>query len=152
LENEYANYAAIHFIQLIERFRTTSMSSQNAHLHRPIKTAKHAWREKSSSVVPPSVQSALREAMRAENVSDADFNDLLWIMAQESAGIVNTRNGASTARGLFQLLRAQYGLNPRGEASFGDAQEECQGGIRYIDGRYHSAHSARSFWQYHHWY
>lgn len=103
---------------------------------------------KNHPALPPGVQSALIEAMRAEPVSDADFNDLLWIMAQESAGIVNTRNGASTARGLFRLLRAQYGLNPRGEASFGDAKEECQGGIRYIYGRYRSAHSARSFWQY----
>jgi hypothetical protein len=73
-------------------------------------------------------------------------------MAQESAGVVDARNGTSTARGLFQLLRAQYSLNPRGEASFGNAKEECQGGIHYIYGRYHSAHMARAFWQQHHWY
>jgi hypothetical protein len=128
------------------------MPAKQTHSHRPIKSGKHGWLEKSTSGVPPSIQSALREAMRAESVSDADFNDLLWIMTQESAGIVNTHNGASRARGLFQLLRAQYGLNPNGEASFGDAKEECQGGIRYIYGRYHSAHAARSFWQHHHWY
>ncbi|WP_310630365.1 hypothetical protein [Paraburkholderia sp.] len=73
-------------------------------------------------------------------------------MAQESGGRVNARNGASTARGLFQLLQAQYDLNPRGEASFGNAVEECQGGIHYIYGRYHSARHARAFWQSHHWY
>ncbi len=77
--------------------------------------------------------------MQKEGISLADFNDLLWIMAQESAGVVNARNSASTARGLFQLLGAQYDLNPRGMASFGDAVEECQGGIRYIYGRYHTA-------------
>jgi hypothetical protein len=90
--------------------------------------------------------------MRIEAVAATDFNDLLWIMAQESAGIVNARNGTSTARGLYQLLAAQYALNPRGAASFGNAQEECQGGIRYIYGRYHSARAARQFWKTHHWY
>lgn len=90
--------------------------------------------------------------MRAENVSSSDFDDLLWIMAQESAGVVNARNGASTARGLFQLLEAQYTLNPRGAASLGDAKEECRGGIRYIYGRYHSARDAKAFWRSHHWY
>ncbi|WP_258397188.1 hypothetical protein [Paraburkholderia unamae] len=117
-----------------------------------MKQRKQGWTEKPVSVVPISVQNALRDAMRVEQVSAADFNDLLWIMAQESAGVVNARNGASTARGLFQLLEAQYGLNPHGAQSFGNAQEECQGGIRYIYGRYHSARSAKAFWQRHHWY
>lgn len=73
-------------------------------------------------------------------------------MAQESSGIVNARNSDSSARGLFQLLRAQYSLNPNGEKSFGNAVEECQGGIHYIMGRYHSAGAAKAFWQKHHWY
>ncbi|ALL69679.1 hypothetical protein K788_0006245 (plasmid) [Paraburkholderia caribensis MBA4] len=71
---------------------------------------------------------------------------------EKSAGVVNARNGTSTARGLFQLLHAQYELNPHGEASFGNAVEECQGGIRYIYGRYHTASRARDFWKRHHWY
>ncbi|MFX1762656.1 hypothetical protein PWP93_08700 [Paraburkholderia sp. A1RI-2L] len=128
------------------------MAAKHAHSHRPVKTARRGWTEKPVSIVPLPVQSALRDGMRAENIAPTDFNDLLWIMAQESAGVVNARNGASTARGLFQLLRAQYGLNPRGEASFGNAQEECQGGIRYIYGRYHSARAAKAFWKNHHWY
>lgn len=128
------------------------MSSSRTHSHRPIKHRKHAWSEKSVSVVPLTSQGALRDAMQREGISSADYNDLLWIMAQESAGIVNARNGASTARGLFQLLHAQYELNPHGEASFGNAVEECQGGIRYIYGRYHTARRARDFWQSHHWY
>ncbi|WP_322062847.1 hypothetical protein [Paraburkholderia sp. J63] len=128
------------------------MSGSHTHAHRPVKRRKQGWTEKPANVVPFHVQSALRDAMRAENVSESDFHDLLWIMAQESAGVVNAQNGTSTARGLFQLLAAQYSLNPRGAASFGNAQEECQGGIRYIYGRYHSAHAAKVFWQSHHWY
>ncbi|SIT43440.1 conserved hypothetical protein [Paraburkholderia piptadeniae] len=128
------------------------MNARHIHNHRPIKHSKRSWQEKSTSVVPPYVQSALRTAIELEGVSSADFNDLLWIMAQESVGIVDTRNGASTARGLYQLLRAQYGLNPHGDQSFGNAVEECQGGIRYIYGRYHSAKSAKDFWTKHQWY
>ena len=90
--------------------------------------------------------------MQKEAVPPSDFGDLLWIMAQESGGTVNARNPTSTARGLFQLLRAQYDLNPRGEKSFGNALEECQGGIHYIYGRYHTARMAREFWEKHHWY
>lgn len=128
------------------------MPGKHVHFHRPIKTGKRGWTEKPVDVVPLSVQSALREAMRAESIPAADFDDLLWIMAQESSGVVNSRNGASSARGLFQLLQAQYSLNPHGAASFGNAQEECQGGIRYIYGRYHSARAAKAFWKAHHWY
>lgn len=102
--------------------------------------------------MPLTVQNALREAMRKENLSMVEYNDFLWIMAQESSGIVGVRNQVSTARGLFQLLHAQYALNPRGEKSFGNAVEECQGGIHYILGRYHSTAAARQFWQLHHWY
>ena len=90
--------------------------------------------------------------MCEEHIAEVEFNDLLWILAQESAGIVDARNSDSTARGLFQLLHAQYGLNPHGEASFGNAVEECQGGIQYIYGRYHTASNARDFWKRHHWY
>ncbi len=90
--------------------------------------------------------------MKLENVPATEFNDLLWILAQESEGRVDARNGKSTARGLFQLLHAQYSLNPHGDKSFGNAVEECQGGIHYIMGRYHTAARARAFWEQHHWY
>ena len=125
---------------------------RHSHRHRPQKPAKNAWAEKDPQIVPLHVQNALREALRIEGAPMFQFDDFLWIMAQESAGIVNARNPASTARGLFQLLRAQYELNPRGENSFGDAVEECQGGIHYVLGRYHSAAAAKAFWQKHHWY
>ncbi|WP_250534475.1 hypothetical protein [Caballeronia sp. AZ10_KS36] len=125
---------------------------KHSHGHRQQKTKKRGWQEKPVSVVPLHVQMALRDAMREEHIAAVDFDDLLWIMAQESAGIVGARNGDSSARGLFQLLRAQYNLNPHGEASFGIAVEECQGGIHYIYGRYRTASNARDFWKRHHWY
>jgi len=103
-------------------------------------------------IVPIRIQIALRQAMKLEGVSMSQYNDFLWIIAQESSGIVDVRNQRSTARGLFQLLRAQYELNPHGEKSFGNAVEECQGGIHYVLGRYHSASIAKRFWQQHHWY
>jgi hypothetical protein len=128
------------------------MTTPHAHHHRPFKQPRKAWQAIPTDVVPLYVRSALRDAIRLETVSEADYDDLLWILAQESSGIVDNRNHNSSARGLFQLLHAQYELNPHGEKSFGNAVEECQGGIRYIYGRYHSAKAARDFWERHHWY
>lgn len=130
------------------------MAAVHPRTHHPLHThaRKGGWKEKPTSIVPLSSQFALRNAMKIEGISSADFNDLLWIMAQESAGVVNARNHGSTARGLFQLLHAQYELNPHGEASFGNAVEECQGGLRYIYDRYHTARRARDFWKSHLWY
>jgi hypothetical protein len=125
---------------------------KHAHSHRPRKPGKQPWKEKDTAQIPASVRSALREALKIEDIPDAQYNDFLWIIAQESSGTVDARNSRSTARGLFQLLRAQYELNPHGEKSFGNAVEECQGGIHYVIGRYHSAARAKAFWQQHHWY
>ncbi|MBO9641687.1 hypothetical protein [uncultured Pseudacidovorax sp.] len=128
------------------------MATKHTHVHRPKKKAQQEWSAKSPDVVGDQVRAALRQAMWRENIAPSDFDDLLWILTQESAGVVDARNSHSSARGLFQLLRAQYELNPHGEKSFGNAVEECQGGIHYIYGRYHSAKKAREFWQQHHWY
>lgn len=122
------------------------------HPHRPAKSEKADWHEKDPKNISPIVKSALRDAMKLERISSVEYDDFLWIIAQESGGIVDVRNSKSTARGLFQLLRAQYGLNPNGDKSFGNANEECQGGIHYVIGRYHSAAAAKKFWQQHHWY
>jgi SLT domain-containing protein len=73
-------------------------------------------------------------------------------MAQESAGQVDVRNPVHSARGLYQLTRANYHLNPNGERSFGNAVEEAQGGIRYIQQRYGTADNAVAFWRQHRWY
>lgn len=110
------------------------------------------WLEHDPATVSALVQTALRDAMNLEGISPAEFNDYLWLIAQESSGKVDARNANSSARGLFQLLRKQYQLNPNGERSFGNATEECQGGIRYVVGRYKSARTAKIFWQSHHWY
>lgn len=122
------------------------------HPHRPIKSRKLDWQEKDTKNISPVVRTALREAMRLERISSTEYDDFLWLIAQESSGIVGIRNSKSTARGLFQLLRPQYSLNPNGERSFGVAIEECQGGIRYVVGRYRSAAAAKQFWLQHHWY
>ncbi|MDR1968229.1 MAG: hypothetical protein LBQ32_05990 [Burkholderiaceae bacterium] len=122
------------------------------HTHDTAKQTKHKWIEKSPGIIPLDVQIALRKAMRLENISPADFNDLLWIMAQESGGVVGASNPKSTARGLFQLYIGQYKLNPNGEKSFGNPIEECQGGIHYIYGRYHTVKRAKEFWKKHYWY
>jgi hypothetical protein len=128
------------------------MKKPHAHPHRPIKHPKAKWVAKNPSLVPLASQNALREAMKIEGISAEQFPDLLWLMAQESEGHVDARNPISSARGLYQLLKMQYGLNPNGENSFGNAVEECQGGIHYIEGRYHSAAVAKKFWIAHKWY
>jgi hypothetical protein len=127
--------------------KSTRPRPRHAHVSTPA-----TWEEKDPAAVPIRVQVALREAMRLEGVSLTQYDALLWIIAQESSGVVGVRNRRSTARGLFQLLRAQYELKPNGEKSFGNPVEECQGGIRYVIGRYHSANAAKIYWQQHHWY
>jgi hypothetical protein len=118
----------------------------------PTKASKPKWTPRDPATIPQDSLQALRTAMTLEHVSVDQYEDLAWIMAQESGGRVNVRNAHSTARGLFQLLKAQYELNPNGEKSFGNAVEECQGGIRYITHRYKSGSTARKFWESHHWY
>lgn len=125
---------------------------RHQHKHRPHKNSNHRWTAKDPANVPLASQVALRKALVIEHVPLAQYDDFLWIMAQESGGVVDIRNNVSTARGLFQLLAAQYPLNPNGKESFGNAVEECQGGIHYVMGRYHSATAAKAFWQTHHWY
>jgi len=110
------------------------------------------WVPRDPSTIPKESIQALKKAMTIEHVPEEQLADLTWIMAQESGGIVDTRNPHSSARGLYQLLKAQYELNPNGEKSFGNAVEECQGGIRYIVCRYKTAAVAREFWEKHHWY
>jgi SLT domain-containing protein len=111
-----------------------------------------AWHAHRVEDIPADVLEALRTAIQLEHEPDDWFDDLAWIMAQESEGRVGKKNGHSSARGLFQLTRVNYHLMPHAESSFGNAVDECRGGIRYIRQRYHTAHHARDFWQSHHWY
>ena len=102
--------------------------------------------------LPAAADAALTQAMALENVPASWKSGLSFIMAHESSGRVDARNPVHSARGLYQLTRANWHLNPHGAASFGNAVEEAQGGIRYIRARYGSADNAVAFWQAHHWY
>ena len=95
---------------------------------------------------------ALNKAMAREGVPASWQPDLAFIMAQESEGKVDAKSPIHSARGLYQLTAANYHHNPRGAASFGNAVEEAQGGIRYIRARYGTAENAAAFWRQHRWY
>lgn len=108
---------------------------------------------KDPAKVPEVIQQALKRAMALEGMPAASFDDMLWILAQESEGNIGIRNQqGSSARGLFQIMKVNYGLLPHGADSFGNAEEECQGGVRYVMQRYHTAALARQFWVKHLWY
>jgi hypothetical protein len=102
--------------------------------------------------INPDVRAAVDQAIGAEKVPATWRDSLLFIAAQESGGHVGARNSADSARGLFQLTRASWHHNPNGAASFGNAREETQGAIRYIQARYATAPKAEAFWRAHHWY
>lgn len=94
---------------------------------------RHPWTPKYPAKVPVASSQALKQAMMLEGLSQRDFDDLLWIMAQESMGQVGVKNqSGSSAQGLFQLLYKRWdSYYPNGARSIGNAVEECQGGIRY---------------------
>jgi hypothetical protein len=125
---------------------------QTAALHVPLGMAHPRWIEKPDSALPAQSDAALSHAMTLEGVPSSWQSGLRFIMAQESGGQVNVKNPVHSARGLFQLTAANYHLNPNGARSFGNAVEEAQGGIRYIQQRYGTADNAVAFWQAHHWY
>ena len=132
----------------------TKQNAKHAYKAKKIhaKPAKPKWTPHNPSTISAESLQALKKAMTLEHIPENEFSDLAWIMAQESGGIVGAKNSHSTVRWLFQLLKAQYDLNPNGEKSFGNAVEECQGGISYIMHRYKTAAHAREFWEKHHWY
>ena len=101
---------------------------------------------------PEEASAALTQAMWLEDVPESWRKGLEFIMQKESRGQIDARNPIHSARGLFQLTRANYHLNPNGAASFGNGVEEAQGGIRYIQQRYGSADKAVAHWQRKGWY
>lgn len=105
-----------------------------------------------TAALPGDTDAALTQAMVLEGVPASWQDSLRFIVAKESSGRVDARNPVHSARGLFQLTAANYHLNPKGAASFGNAVEEAQGGIRYIKQRYGTADNAVAFWHQHHWY
>ena len=124
---------------------------QTAALHVPL-TMHPGWVQKPDAAIPAQADAALAQAMTLEGVPSSWQSGLRFIMAQESGGQVNAKNPIHSARGLFQLTAANYHLNPNGAGSFGNAVEEAQGGIRYIQQRYGTADNAVTFWRQHHWY
>jgi hypothetical protein len=125
---------------------------QTAMLNAP-RTLSHATAsEPPVSTIPAHAEVALQQAMRPEGVPESWQPGLRFIMARESSGTVDARSPVHSARGLFQLTAANYHLNPNGAGSFGNAIEEAQGGIRYIQQRYGTADNAVAFWQQHGWY
>lgn len=105
-----------------------------------------------TGTLPAAADAALTQAMKLEDVPASWKAGLSYIMAHESGGQIDARNPTHSARGLYQLTRANWYLNPHGAASFGNPVEEAQGGIRYIRTRYGSIDQAVAFWQQHHWY
>ncbi len=125
---------------------------QIAAQHMPSPMAHPGWVDKPDAAIPAQSDAALAQAMTLEGVPSSWQSGLRFIMAQESGGQVNAKNPVHSARGLFQLTAANYHLNPNGAGSFGNAVEEAQGGIRYIQQRYGTADNAVTFWRQHHWY
>jgi len=114
--------------------------------------ARVARPEKPASMLGAAATTALDQAMAREDVPRSWQPSLAFIVAQESGGRIDARNPVHSARGLFQLIAANYHLNPHGAASFGNGVEEAQGGIRYIRARYGTAENAVAFWRRHGWY
>jgi SLT domain-containing protein len=125
---------------------------QTAALQSPVGVPHAAPTYQSVSAIPAQSDAALQQAMTIEGVPQSWRSGLQFIMAQESTGKVDARNPVHSARGLYQLTAANYHLNPNGVRSFGNAVEEAQGGIRYIQQRYGTADNAVAFWQQHRWY
>jgi hypothetical protein len=125
---------------------------QTAAFHVPLVAPRAAPAEQPVSVIPAHSDAALQQAMNLEGVPGSGQAGLRFIMAQESSGKVDTKNPVHSARGLLQLTAANYHLNPNGAGSFGNAIEEAQGGIRYIQQRYGTADHAVAFWRQHRWY
>jgi hypothetical protein len=118
----------------------------------PLAVARITRSENPTSMIPAQSDAALSQAMTLEGVPESWQQGLRFIMAQESGGRVDVKNPVHSARGLFQLTAVNYHLNPNGARSFGNAVEEAQGGIRYIQQRYGTADNAVAFWNQHHWY
>lgn len=120
--------------------------------HALVHASRVAWHTHHAATATAATSAALSQAMAAESVPQSWHRGLQFIMMQESGGRVGVRNHASSARGLFQLTAAHYPLNPHGAASFGNAVEEAQGGIRYIKERYGTVDNAVAHWRYRHTY
>src|SRR5205807_2362474 len=67
--------------------------------------------------MPEEAEQALSRAMALERVPQTWEAGLRFLMLRESGARSDVANPASSARGLFQLTRSNYYLNPRGVSS-----------------------------------
>lgn len=149
------------FQQMVDRTLATKVAPARTGQPRPAQ-ARPPQAARSAAPQPPApvrprtspeeASAALTQAMWLEDVPESWRKGLEFIMDKESRGQIDARNPIHSARGLFQLTRANYHLNPNGAASFGNGVEEAQGGIRYIQQRYGSADKAVAHWQRKGWY
>ncbi len=121
-------------------------------VHRAVARVPAVAPVKPAATAPGASINALSQAMTLEGVPASWQPGLTFIMAHESGGKVDAQSPVHSARGLYQLTAANYHYNPQGAASFGNAVEEVQGGIRYIRARYGTADNAVAFWNQHRWY
>lgn len=145
------------FQQLLDRNLATKVAtSARTGQPRPAQAVRQAAPQPAAAVrprtTPEEASAALTQAMWLENVPESWRKGLEFIMDKESRGQIDARNPIHSARGLFQLTRANYHLNPNGAASFGNGVEEAQGGIRYIQQRYGTADKAVAHWERKGWY
>jgi hypothetical protein len=142
---------APNFQQTLDRALKTN-PTQTPGVNRPKQVASRPAQPAKSRTSPEEAANALSQAMARENVPDSWRPGLDFIMRKESSGQIGIRNPVHSARGLFQLTRVNYHLNPNGEASFGNGVEEAQGGIRYIKQRYKTIERAVAHWNQKGWY
>ena len=155
LARRYAGTSFQHVLSAAFHAKVTSGSARPLahHAAAHVRLPPHRAAAKSTPApAPGAAANALAQAMAAENVPASWQHGLSFIMAQESGGRVGVHSPVHSARGLYQLTAANYHYNPHGAASFGNAVEEAQGGIRYIRARYGTAEKAAAFWHSHHWY
>lgn len=147
---------AVGFQQMVDRTLATKVAAARTGQPRPTQAARSVATQPPAPVrprtSPEEASAALTQAMWLEDVPETWRKGLEFIMQKESRGQIDARNPIHSARGLFQLTRANYHLNPNGAASFGNGVEEAQGGIRYIQQRYGSADKAVAHWQRKGWY
>ena len=152
--NHSHSHAPLSFQQVLTRAFQGKVATGRflGSVHRAVVRVPAPAPTKSTATLPATATSALSQAMALEGVPSSWQPSLAFIMAQESSGKVGVHSPIHSARGLYQLTAANYHYNPNGAASFGDAVEEAQGGIRYIRARYGTADKAAAFWRQHHWY
>ena len=94
----------------------------------------------------------IRKVAGEYGFTGAEAEALVQLANKESSFRVGVKNPKSSATGLFQLLKGNFGYMPNGQASIGNAREETIGGLNYIKGRYGTPSQALNFHSKKGWY